>query len=172
MRALPAVFLAAVLAGFSVLSVAAEASSAPLFAAAFSDLQNRPATLVEHRGKPLIVNFWARWCAPCRIEIPELVELQSRHKGRDIGGIGAIGVIGINIESEAAAVRDFAKAYDINYPVVLSGEKGIALMQALGNAKAGLPFTVVLNARGEIVKTKLGAMTKSDLDAAVAAALN
>ena len=166
MRALRAVLLAAVLAGFSMLVAAGDAGSAPLFAATFSDLRNRPVTLADQQGKPLIVNFWARWCAPCRVEIPELVELQSRHKGRDLG------VIGINIESAAPAVADFAKAYDINYPVLLTGENGIALMQALGNSKAGLPFTIVLNARGEIVKTKLGAMSRTDLDAAVKAALN
>lgn len=166
MRALLTALLVAVLAGFSISLAAAEASSAPLFAATFFDLQGRSVTLADQQGKPLIVNFWARWCAPCRVEIPELVELQSRYKGRDLG------VIGINLESEAAAVGDFSKAYDINYPVMLTGDKGIALMQALGNKKAGLPFTIVLNARGEIVKTKLGAMTRSDLDAAVKAALN
>lgn len=166
MRVLLTAFLAAALASFSMLVAAGDAASAPLFAGTFSDLQDRPVTLTDRKGKPLIVNFWARWCAPCRVEIPELVELQSRHKGRDLG------IIGINIESAAPAVADFAKAYDINYPVVLTGEKGIALMQALGNSKAGLPFTIVLNARGEIVKTKLGAMTRTDLDAAVKAALN
>ena len=146
--------------------VAAEPSSAPLFSMTYSDLQSRSAKLDEFRGKPLIVNFWARWCAPCRVEIPELVDVESTYKGRELA------VIGINIESDAMPVRDFAKAYDINYPVFLTGEKGMALMQALGNSRVGLPFTVVLNADGDIVKTKLGAMTRSDLEAAAKAALN
>lgn len=140
-------------------------SSAPLFAATLFDLDNKPVAFAAYQGRPLIVNFWARWCAPCRVEIPELVELQKRHKARGIE------VIGLNLESDALAVRDFAKAYEINYPVLLTKDKGIALLQALGNSKAGLPYTVVINRKGEIVASKLGAMNKAELEAASAAAL-
>lgn len=140
-------------------------SSAPLFAATLFDLDNKAVAFAAYRGKPLIVNFWARWCPPCRVEIPELVEVQTRHKARGVE------VIGISLESDAPPVRDFAKAYDINYTVLLTRDKGVALLQALGNAKAGLPYTVVLNRRGEIVGSKLGAMNGAELEAAAAAAL-
>ncbi|MDP2825181.1 MAG: TlpA disulfide reductase family protein [Sulfuritalea sp.] len=140
-------------------------SSAPLFAATLFDLDNKSVAFAAYQGKPLIVNFWARWCAPCRVEIPELVEVQTRHKARGIE------VIGVNLESDAPPVRDFAKAYDINYTVLLTRDKGIALLQALGNGKAGLPYTVVINRRGEIVSSKLGAMTRAELEAATDAAL-
>jgi len=144
---------------------AGKLSSAPLFAATLFDLDNKSVAFAAYQGKPLIVNFWARWCAPCRVEIPELVEVQTRHKARGIE------VIGVNLESDAPPVRDFAKAYDINYTVLLTRDKGIALLQALGNGKAGLPYTVVLNRRGEIVSSKLGAMTRAELEAATDAAL-
>lgn len=149
------------------LSVAAAGniSSAPLFAATLFDLDNKSVAFADYQGKPLIVNFWARWCAPCRVEIPELVDLQTRHQARGIE------VIGLNLESDAPPVRDFAKAYDINYPVLLTRDKGIALLQALGNGKAGLPFTVVINRRGKIVASKLGAMTRAELEAASETAL-
>jgi thiol-disulfide isomerase/thioredoxin len=111
----------------------------------------------------MVVNFWARWCPPCRVEIPELVALQARKTG--------VAVIGINIETDPAPVRDFAYAYDINYPVLLSRGAGIDLMRSLGNSKAGLPYTVVLNRQGEIVARHTGAVTKAQLDAAVALAL-
>lgn len=140
-------------------------SSAPLFAATLFDLDGKPVAFAAYRGKPLIVNFWARWCAPCRVEIPELVEFQTRHKARGIG------VIGVGLESDAPPVRDFARAYDINYPVLLTRDQGIALLQALGNSAAGLPYTVVINRRGEIVASKLGAMSRAALEAAGAAAL-
>lgn len=159
--------LAALLLSCASLSVAAAAnvSSAPLFAATLFDLDNKSVAFAAYKGKPLIVNFWARWCAPCRVEIPELVDFQMRHKA------GGIEVIGVNLESDAAPVRDFAKAYDINYPVLLARDQGIALLQVLGNSKAGLPFTVVINRRGEIVASKLGAMTKTELEAASETAL-
>ncbi|MDP1735503.1 MAG: TlpA disulfide reductase family protein [Sulfuritalea sp.] len=146
-------------------TAAGNISSAPLFAATLFDLDNKTVAFAAYKGKPLIVNFWARWCAPCRVEIPELVDIQTRHQARGIE------VIGVNLESDAPPVRDFAKAYDVNYTVLLTRDKGIALMQALGNPKAGLPYTVVVNRKGEIVASKLGAMNKAELEAATEAAL-
>lgn len=159
--------LAVLLLACSSLSAVAagKLSSAPLFAATLFDLDNRSVAFTAYQGKPLIVNFWARWCAPCRVEIPELVEIQTRHKARGIE------VIGVNLESDAPPVRDFARAYDINYTVLLTRDKGIALLQGLGNSKAGLPYTVVLNRRGEIISSKLGAMSRAELEAATDAAL-
>jgi thiol-disulfide isomerase/thioredoxin len=158
--------LAALLAGINLsASAAGTIPSAPLFSATLFDLDNKAVAFAAYKGKPLIVNFWARWCAPCRVEIPELVEIQARHKGRGIE------VIGVNLESDAPPVRDFAKAYDVNYTVLLTRDKGVALLQALGNPKAGLPYTVVINRKGEIVASKLGAMTRPELEAASETAL-
>lgn len=157
---------AALLACISLSATAAgNLSSAPLFAATLFDLDDKSVPFAVYQGRPLIVNFWARWCPPCRVEIPELVDIQTRYKTRGIE------VIGLNIESAALPVRDFAKAYDINYPVLLTKDKGIALLQALGNSKAGLPYTVVINRQGDIVASKLGVMTRAELEAASAAAL-
>jgi thiol-disulfide isomerase/thioredoxin len=134
-----------------------------LFFFNFYDLDNQAIKLDAYQSRPLVVNFWARWCPPCRVEIPELVALHARNTGVD--------VIGINIETDPAPVRDFARAYDVNYPVFLTRAAGIDLMRALGNSKAGLPFTVVLNRHGSIVTSHLGAINKQQLDAAVALAL-
>ena len=137
--------------------------STVLFTAPLIDLDSQAVTLAKYRGKPLIVNFWARWCGPCKVEIPELVSLQKRATG--------VEVLGLNLENNAPTVRDFAFAYDINYPVFLTKEPGLALMQALGNSKTVLPFTVVINRHGAIVSSHVGAMTREKLDAAVQLAL-
>lgn len=134
-------------------------ASAPLFAATLSDLDDKPVALANYRGKPLVVNFWARWCAPCRAEIPELNAFRDSQKGK-------IEVLGIGIEDKAEPAKAFAKTYAITYPVFVAKEKGIPLMQALGNTKGGLPFTLFIDRNGNIVHTKLGLLKKADLDAA------
>ena len=145
---------------FSALTAADEMpSSAALFAGKFEDLNGKMVALEQYKGKPLIVNFWARWCGPCRAEIPEFVKFSIEHKGK-------IEVLGINVEDKAEPVKDFAKAYDMSYPLVIAKDKSIPLMQALGNSKAGLPFTVFIDRNGNVIQKKLGLVKKSDLDAA------
>jgi thiol-disulfide isomerase/thioredoxin len=148
---------AAAVAGLTLVSPGSLPSEA-LFTAAYVDLDGRPARL-ERAARPLVVNFWARWCAPCRVEIPELAALHARRSGVD--------VLGLNIESDPAPVRDFARAYEITYPVLLTREGGLDLMRTLGNAKAGLPFTLWLDRQGRIVALRLGVLVREQLDAAL-----
>ena len=158
-------FPALVLALFSALTAAEDMpSSAPLFAATLNDLDDKPVALERYKGKPLIVNFWARWCGPCRVEIPELIAIRNAHKGK-------LEVLGIGIEDKADAAKEFARAYEMDYPVFVAREKGIPLMQALGNTKGGLPFTIVVDRNGQVVQKKMGIMKKADLEAAAELAL-
>ena len=156
--------LVAVLALLAAGAVHAASGNA-LFAATLSGTDDKPVALAGLRGKPLIVNFWARWCAPCRVEIPELVKTQEKYRKRGLL------VVGIGLEDKAESVRDFMKAYEMDYTVLLARSGGIELMQALGNTRAGLPFTVAIDRRGEIVAIKLGAMNRAELDGAAEAAL-
>ncbi len=130
-----------------------------LFAASLTDLDNKPAALARYRGKPLVVNFWARWCAPCRQEIPELIKFRQAQKGR-------IEVLGIGIEDKVEPVREFAARNKMDYPVLLAGDQGIALMQALGNKVGGLPYTLYIDGQGRIVGEKMGMLKAADLEAA------
>ena len=138
-------------------------SAEPLFAATLSDLDDKPVALSAYKGRPLVVNFWARWCGPCREEIPELIKARARRKG--------VEVLGLGLEDKGDAVREFAKAYEITYPLLLAKDKGIELMRALGNDRAGLPFTLALDGHGRVVYQKLGGMKPADVEAAFAAAL-
>ena len=151
--------LAALALAFSTTLASAQEmpSSAPLFAATLSDLDNKPVALERYKGKPLIVNFWARWCGPCRAEIPELIKFRNTHKGK-------VEVLGIGIEDNAEPAKEFAKAYDMDYPVFVAKEQGIPLMQALGNTKAGLPYTLFIDRNGQVIQRKMGVIRKPDFD--------
>lgn len=149
----------------SLLSTAAHATeafdSAAFFSASLTGLDGQPVAMERFRGRPLVVNFWARWCGPCRDEIPELVKLRAEQAA------DGIEVIGIAIEEldKIGAVRDFAKAYDMSYPVVIAAKDGIPLMKALGNPQAGMPFTVYIGRDGKAVGSKMGLVRRADLEA-------
>lgn len=151
--------LAALVLAFSATLASAQdmPSSAPLFAATLNDLDDKPVALERYKGKPLIVNFWARWCGPCRAEIPELIKFRNAHKGK-------VEVLGIGIEDKAEPAKEFAKAYDMDYPVFVAKEQGISLMQALGNTKAGLPYTLFIDRHGNVIQRKMGVVRKPDFD--------
>lgn len=135
---------------------------APLFTATVWDLAGQPYALAKLRGKPLVVNFWARWCGPCRVEIPELIRVHQHLKDRGLV------VVGIGLETSPDTVREFAQTYEMDYTVLLAKDRGVALMQALGNPAGGLPYTLVIDADGRLVAKKLGLISKTELDAALA----
>ena len=113
-----------------------------LFAATLSGLYGRPVRLAQCTGESLLVDFRARWCPPCRVEIPERVKLAAamRRQGLEVRGIA--------VEDKGEAVGDFASDCDIDYRLPVAGEHGVPLMQALGNTKSGLPFTMAVDRRG------------------------
>lgn len=128
-----------------------------MFAATLTGLDGQPVALAQYQGKPLIVNFWARWCQPCRTEIPEFVKLHRDYQARGLE------VLGIALEGKVEPVRDFAKSYRMDYPVVLAQTNGHALMRSLGNHRMGLPFTAAIDRTGKLVSVRLGAMQGKEL---------
>ncbi len=136
-----------------------------LYAASFSSLDGQTVKLDTLRGKVAVVNFWATWCPPCRRELPDLVAVHARYRERGVA------FIGVAVEDNAALVREFAGAYGITYPLVTGKDQGVALMQELGNAVAGLPYTLVLDAGGSVVAMRRGPMDEERLEQALRAAL-
>ncbi len=137
------------------------ASAAPaLLAAKLPDLDAKPQPLEQWRGKVLIVNFWATWCAPCRDEIPELIKFQ-----REYGAKG-VQIVGIAID-QADKVRPYAANMKMNYPVLIGDADGVELAQRAGNALGGLPFTVVLDRSGNAAHSHLGSVTADKLEALI-----
>jgi thiol-disulfide isomerase/thioredoxin len=102
------------------------------------------------QGKPLVLNFWATWCAPCVKEMPELDRFAQAMAPQGWQ------VLGLAID-KADAVRNFLQTTPVRFPIAIAGLEGLGLVQALGNTNGGLPFTLVLDARGEVLQRKMGA---------------
>lgn len=128
-----------------------------LFAQSMNDASGASQSLSRWKGKALIVNFWAPWCAPCVEEMPELDSL-----GKQINIIG----IGIDSPSNIAA---FAGKHKISYPLYVAGMSGTDLARDFGNKGGGLPFTVLIGADGTVRKTYLGRLKFDQLKADLAA---
>lgn len=127
-------------------------------------LNGRPINVAALRGKVVFLNFWATWCGPCRMEIPEFEKLQSEFPNR-------LQIIGLSIDEPgpetAGVVAAFARQMKMNYPVVLASD---ALQRAFG-AVTAVPTTVVLNENGEIVQRQSGLRTLDSWESEVRALL-
>jgi thiol-disulfide isomerase/thioredoxin len=117
------------------------------------------------QGRPAVINFWATWCPPCREELPLLVKTHARYEKKYPKKIA---FIGLAVEDNVEFVSEYAGAYGLRYPIAVGREAAIALMQAIGNEQAGMPYTVVVNAEGQVVYAKRGAVTEKELTKALA----
>lgn len=108
-------------------------------------------------GRPLLLNFWATWCAPCIKELPLLDRFQREQAGR-------WQVVGLAVDGPTP-VREFLLKQPLGFAVGLAGLNGVELARSLGNAAGGLPFSVLIDRHGNARERKLGALTEADLAA-------
>ncbi len=119
---------------------------------AFRDRRGRLRRFSDWKGRPLLVNFWAPWCTPCREEIP-LLERLSRAQAEGLQ------VIGVAVDSRAPVLR-YARHAGIGYPLLIGEHRGLEAIRALGMQPA-FPFSVFVDARGRIVAVKIGVLRKA-----------
>jgi thiol-disulfide isomerase/thioredoxin len=151
--------LAAAVAGFLVgpAFLGREPAADALLGVRLPDLTGRLRQLSEWRGRVLVCNFWATWCAPCREEMPLLVATRAKYAANGVE------VVGIAVDN-AGKVAQFAKSLGITYPILLSEADGLEQMRRLGNSSGGLPYTVFLDREGRVAHCKLGALKQADLE--------
>lgn len=118
-------------------------------------------SLAEYRGQPLIVNFWATWCPPCRREIPLLMELHAQYAPQGLS------VIGIAVE-EPRPVRKLAEQIQFNYPILIGEQEAVDLAVAMGVQFIGLPYTVFIDKRGRVKSVHTGELHREEAEAALA----
>jgi len=127
--------------------------AAALFGISLPDVDGREQPLAQWRGKVLVVNWWATWCAPCREEMPRFVEAQ-----RELAPRG-LQFVGIAVD-QPDKVQAFAKEFALNYPSLIGGVGSLELSKAYGNRLMALPFTVVVDRDGRVAHTQLGPLAE------------
>jgi thiol-disulfide isomerase/thioredoxin len=122
-----------------------------------NDLSGKSTSVATWRGKSLVINFWATWCAPCRREIPLLRTLAADWVGRDLT------VVGIAVD-HADKVRQFAGQFKIDYPILVGEQDALDAAAKFGMEAPAFPFTVFTDRRGEVVALFVGELHRPQAD--------
>jgi len=120
------------------------------------DLAGQEKSLRDFLGRPLIINFWATWCAPCRREMPLLEQLRQVYRG------DGLRIVGIAVDFRAA-VADYVGRRAVNYPLLIGEDQGLAAAEQFG-MQTVLPFSVFADAQGRIIAVKIGEMHRDEAD--------
>lgn len=125
------------------------------------DMNGKPFNLASQKGKVIVLDFWATWCPPCKVEIPWFVEFQKKYGPRGLS------VVGVSVDDPAEKLRPFAAEYKMNYPVLVGdGRDDIQGPKAYG-PMFGLPKTFIIGRDGKICQTHVGFSQKDVLEAQI-----
>ncbi|MEG2803012.1 TlpA disulfide reductase family protein [Stenotrophomonas sp.] len=122
------------------------------------DVSGAAVDLARFRGRPLLINVWASWCGPCVEEMPALAAFAAAQPA------DGVQVLGLALDTPDG-VRDFLARVPVDYPIVLDTPGPADASVRLGNAQGLLPYTVLVDAQGRIVKQKLGPFKAGEIEA-------
>jgi thiol-disulfide isomerase/thioredoxin len=119
-----------------------------------ADRNGKPTKLASFGGRPLMVNFWATWCAPCRREIPLLNKIRMERKAQNAE------IVGIAVDFRDDVLKFVAKT-PLNYPLLIGEEDGLAAAEAFGMGMA-FPFSVFVDSQNRILTVKVGELHEDE----------
>jgi cytochrome c biogenesis protein CcmG/thiol:disulfide interchange protein DsbE len=122
------------------------------------DMNGQSVALSSFKGKVIVLDFWATWCPPCKVEIPWFVEFQQK-----FGPKGFI-VIGVSVDDPASKLKPFGDQYKVNYPLLVGDGRNDIKGPRGYNAAWGLPKTFVIGRDGKICKTHVGLSVKEHFE--------
>jgi peroxiredoxin len=138
-----------------------QGQQAPNFA--LQSLEGQTVHLSDFRGKAVLLNFWATWCEPCKIEMPWFVEMQKQHAAEGLQ------IVGVAMDDSAEKdIADFAHQMGVNYPVLIGKEE-------VGSAYGGIPFlpaTFYIDRDGKVVDKVFGLKGRGEIEDLVKKILN
>jgi thiol-disulfide isomerase/thioredoxin len=129
------------------------------------DMNGVDVKLAAFKGKPIVVNFWATWCGPCRAEIPSLVELQTKYA---TDGAEVV-ILGVSVDDPVEKLKPYASQMKMNYPVLVG--KGREDVQEAFGPLWGIPVTVFIGRDGKIAKKHSGIASKEQFEQEIKALL-
>jgi peroxiredoxin len=127
------------------------------------DMNGRDVKLADLKGKVVLLNFWATWCGPCRLEIPWFVELQEKYKAQGLS------VVGVSVDDPPEALPPFARQFKINYPLVVGRDRE-DVQNAFGPIFA-VPITVIIGRDGKVCVKHIGPVTREQFESEIRALL-
>jgi peroxiredoxin len=131
----------------------AERKAAPSFS--LKDADGRTVTLADYKGKVVLLNFWATWCGPCKIEIPWFADFEQKYKDRGFA------VLGVAMDEEGwEIVKPYIAKNKVNYRILVGDD---TTAQMYGGVES-LPTTFMIDSSGRIASTHVGLVSKSDYE--------
>lgn len=119
-----------------------------------ADTAGKPTKLASFGGRPLMVNFWATWCAPCRREIPLLNKIRTQRKSQNAE------IVGIAVDFREDVLK-FVQKVPLSYPLLIGEEDGLAAAEAFGMGMA-FPFSVFVDSQNRILTVKVGELHEDE----------
>jgi cytochrome c biogenesis protein CcmG/thiol:disulfide interchange protein DsbE len=144
-------------------AVKADSDRKPAPEFALKDADGRSVTLADYKGKVVLLNFWATWCGPCKIEIPWFVDFEQKYKDRGFA------VLGVAMDEEGwEVVKPYIAKNKVNYRILMGND---STAQMYGGVES-LPTTFVIDAGGRIASTHVGLVSKSEYENEIVELLN